>query len=102
MFSQNRVIEGDYIPRGRIINIGNLPVYEAPGNVDRRRLLIAVYDIFGFATNNMKQITDQMSLQYGGFRAVLPDFFRGDHWDIDGIPAEFVQCLLGRFVEMMC
>lgn len=46
-------------------------------------MLIGVYDIFGFANSNMKQVTDHMALQAGGFRAVLPDFFRGDHWDVD-------------------
>lgn len=80
---QNKAVDGDYIPRGRVFNIGNLPVYEAADNVNSRRLLIGVYDIFGFANSNMKQITDHMALQAGGFRAVLPDFFRGDYWDLN-------------------
>lgn len=46
-------------------------------------MLIGVYDIFGFANSNMKQITDFMAIQAGGFRAVLPDFFRGDNWDLN-------------------
>lgn len=78
---QNRGVDADYIPRGRVINIGNLPVYEAPDNVNRRRLLIGVYDIFGLSQPNMQQITDLMALQAGGFKAVLPDFFRGQSWD---------------------
>lgn len=89
IFPQNKVIEGDYIPRGRIINIGNLPVYEAIDNIDKKRMIIAVYDIFGWASNNMKQVTDQVALQYGGFRVVLPDFFRGDHWDVDDFVIEY-------------
>lgn len=96
---QNRVIEGNYIPRGRTINIGNLPVYEAIDNIDKKRLLIAVYDIFGFANTNMKQVTDQMAVQYGGFRVVLPDFFRGDHWDVDDNVIESV-CYPDRIVEL--
>ncbi|KAJ6642236.1 putative AIM2 family protein C30D10.14 [Pseudolycoriella hygida] len=88
--AENKAVEGDYIPRGRVINIGNLPVYEAPDNVNRRRMLIGVYDIFGFANSNMKQITDHMALQAGGFRAVLPDFFRGDNWDLN-TPIDPVQ-----------
>ncbi len=75
-------MEGDYIPRGRVINIGNLPVYEAADNVNMRRMLIAVYDIFAFTNSNMKQIADLMALQAGGFRVALPDFFRGDSWDL--------------------
>ncbi|XP_037047402.1 uncharacterized AIM2 family protein C30D10.14-like [Bradysia coprophila] len=46
-------------------------------------MLIAVHDIFGFSSSNMKQITDHMAVQAGGFRVALPDFFRGDHWDIN-------------------
>lgn len=73
-------MDADYVPRGRVINIGNLPVYEAPDNVNRRRMIIGVYDIFGFSHPNMQQVTDLMALQAGGFKVVLPDFFRGEHW----------------------
>jgi len=77
---KNKAITGDYTPLGRIINIGNLPVYEyeAPENVNEQRMLIAVYDIFGFGSENLKHVTDQLAIQSGGFRAVLPDFFRGE------------------------
>lgn len=47
-------------------------------------MLIAVYDVFGFAYPNMKQVVDQIAVQSGGFLVTLPDFFRGDGWDIDG------------------
>jgi len=70
------------VPRGRIINIGNLPVYEAPDNVNSRRMLIGIHDIFGFSNNtHTRQVADAMALQFGGFRVVLPDFFRGEGWD---------------------
>lgn len=82
LIPQNKAVDGDYIPRGRMINIGNLPVYEAPDHIDSRRLLIAVYDIFAFSNTNMMQVTDIMATQYNGFRAVLPDFFRGEYWDL--------------------
>jgi len=81
--AENKAVEGDYEPRGHIINIGDLPVYEAADHVDSRRLLIGVYDIFGFENNNMKQITDVMAIQYDGFRSVLPDFFRGESWGLE-------------------
>lgn len=81
--AENKAVDSDYIPRGRVVNIGDLPVYESPDNVDNRRMLIGVYDIFGFANYNMKQVTDQMGLQAGGFRAILPDFFRGDYWGLN-------------------
>jgi len=78
-----RAVDSDYIPRGHIINVGNLPVYEAADNLDKRRLLIAIYDIFGLSHPNMKQVTDLMALQNDGFRAVMPDFFRGENWDLN-------------------
>lgn len=46
-------------------------------------MLIAVHDLFGFSNNNMKQVTDHMAVQAGGFRVALPDFYRGDHWDVN-------------------
>lgn len=66
-------------------------MYEAVDNINSRRLLIAVYDIFGFENSNMKQVTDRMAVQHGGFRVVLPDFFRGDHMNLEDHPIEFVQ-----------
>lgn len=47
-------------------------------------MIIAVYDIFGFSLPNMQQITDLVALQAGGFRAILPDFFRGQHAELTG------------------
>lgn len=66
-----------------MINIGNLSVYEyeAPDNANKKRLLIGVHDIYGLAYPNLKQVTDQMAVQSGGFIAVLPDFFRGEAYD---------------------
>lgn len=55
-------------------------MYEAPDHNDSRRMLIAIYDIFGFSHPNMMQITDHMGLQGDGFRSVLPDVFRGRYW----------------------
>jgi hypothetical protein len=68
----------------------DLPVYEAPlANANgTKRMLIGVYDIFGHANPNLKQVTDEFSLQHGGFRAILPDFFRGDSWDPANFPPE--------------
>lgn len=86
---QNKAVDSDYIPRGHVINIGDIPVYEAADNANNRRMLIGVYDIFAFSHPNMKQITDHMALQAGGFRAILPDFFRNDYWDLN-TPIEWV------------
>lgn len=84
-FLQTRAIAADYEPRGALVTIGNLSVYEyeAPNNVNNKRLLIGVHDIYGLRYDNLKQVTDQMAIQSGGFRAILPDFYRGDAWDVD-------------------
>lgn len=87
-----RLIEGNYQPRGHVINLGNLPVYEAPDNANSRRMIIIIHDIFGgFLETNMMQVTDVMALQ--GFRTVLPNFFRGEGWD-RSIPVEWVQFIV--------
>lgn len=41
-------------------------------------MLVGVYDIYGFAYENLKQVMDQMAEQGGGFRVILPDFYRGE------------------------
>jgi len=91
-----RAVDADYIPRGHIVNIGNLPVYEAADNLGSRRVLIAIYDIFGLSHPNMKQITDHMALQNNGFRTIMPDFFRGESWDLN-VPINPVE--LAAFLQ---
>lgn len=46
-------------------------------------MLIGVHDIYGIKYDNLKQVADQLAIQSDGFRAVFPDFFRGDVWDVD-------------------
>ncbi|KAJ6637566.1 putative AIM2 family protein C30D10.14 [Pseudolycoriella hygida] len=82
---ETKAIAADYTPLGQMILIGNLTAYqyEAPHNMNPNRLLIGVYDIYGFNYENLKQVADQMAVQSSGFKVVLPDFFRGDAWDVD-------------------
>lgn len=63
-----------------MVQIGNLPVYEyeVPDNENHYRMLVGVYDIYGFAYDNLKQVMDQMAEQSGGFRVILPDFYRNE------------------------
>jgi len=75
-------VDDDYVPRGReyFVQSLNMTVYDtalsdtgAPS-----RILIAVYDIFGFH-DHIKQIADAVSAGKGAsgqFRVVIPDFFR--------------------------
>lgn len=68
-----------------MVVIGNITVYhyDAVTNINRKRMLIGVHDIYGIKYDNLKQVADEMAIQSGGFSAVLPDFFRGDVWDVD-------------------
>jgi len=81
----NRAIAADYEPLGETIQIGNITVYqyEPPGIENRNRMLIGVYDIYGFVYPNIKQVVDKMANESGGFRAILPDFYRNDSWNPD-------------------
>lgn len=74
----NRAIAANYTPLGQIVQIGNLPVYEyeAPNNQNKNRMLVGVYDIYGFAYENLKQVIDEMAVQSGGFRAILPKVYK--------------------------
>jgi len=88
---ENRAVVSDYTPLGRLFTVGNLTIYEYehPNNVNKKRMLIHVHDIYGITTNdNLKQVTDQIAIQSGGFLVALPDFFRGDPWAVDRDPSE--------------
>jgi len=82
--TKQKAIDSNYTPAGDIFLLGDLPIYEAP-NKNATRLVINVYDIFGFANDNLKQVSDKFSVENGGFRTVEPDFYRGQSWD----PANF-------------
>lgn len=82
---QTKPIVANYTPRGGEYEIGNLTVYESQ-NRAAKRLLIAVYDIFGMSTN-MKQVVDTIAEMYD-FRVVMPDFFRGTAWKDEDFPPE--------------
>ncbi|CAL8122783.1 unnamed protein product [Orchesella dallaii] len=82
---KGKAIEANYTPKGGEYEIGNLTVYESQ-NRAAKRVLIAVYDIFGLSTN-MKQVVDSIAELYD-FRVVMPDFFRGVYWDENNFPPE--------------
>lgn len=52
-----------------------MTIYET-GNLESNRILIAIYDVFGFHTNT-KQVADQLG-KLGDYHIVMPDFYRGD------------------------
>lgn len=70
--------EIDYIHQGREFQLGNLSIYETDDR-SPRRLLIAVYDIFG-DTANTRLFADKLAEDYG-FRVIVPDFYRSEPWN---------------------
>jgi len=74
-------VESNYEPKGQEITLGDgQKVYEiGTGN----RVLICVYDIFGFHPVT-KQVCDRLSA--AGFRLVMPDFWRGKPWKKENFP----------------
>jgi len=71
-------MEVDYPPHGSDFMLGNLSIYETLDKTPKR-LLIAVYDIFG-DTANTRMFADLLGETYG-FRVIVPDFYRGEPWD---------------------
>jgi dienelactone hydrolase len=79
-------LRADYRPKGAVVLLkdqNNLKVYET-GKRESPKVLIAVYDIFGFQTNT-QQVADKVA-EVGGFRVVMPDFLRSQPWDPNNFP----------------
>jgi len=76
-------IQANYTPEGHEFNLEsrNITIYETTTVKNPERVLIGVYDIFGFSSDNVKQVSDRISEQNGNFTVVLPDFYRGESWD---------------------
>ena len=77
------VVHSDYQPKGREIILDAMKVYET-GRKDNDRVIIVIYDIFGFHPNT-KQVADRVA-EMGDFRLVMPDFFRSDPWSLNNFP----------------
>ncbi|KAF7725570.1 hypothetical protein EC973_009525 [Apophysomyces ossiformis] len=78
-------VASSYEAKGTIEHYGDLPVYTV-GAKDAKKAIVVIYDIFGFHSNT-KQFCDILA-NHGGYKVVLPDFFRGDGWDFSrgGMP----------------
>ena len=75
-------VESDYVATGKEVQLGDMIIYET-GDATSKRLLISVYDIFGFHPNS-KQLCDKIGQT--GFRVIMPDFFRGSPWNSNNFP----------------
>ena len=60
-----------------------MKVYET-GRKNNGRVIIVVYDIFGYHPNT-KQVADKVA-ELGDFRLVMPDFYRSVPWDEKNFP----------------
>ncbi|ORY97565.1 Alpha/Beta hydrolase protein [Syncephalastrum racemosum] len=65
----------DYMPIGTMEQVDDLPFYVV-GSEDAKISIILIYDVFGLH-DNTKQFCDLLA-KYGGYRVVMPDFFRGE------------------------
>jgi dienelactone hydrolase len=67
-------VESNYSPKGTDTQFEDFTIYETGELKKNGRLLICVYDIFGFHLVT-KQVCDKLASC--GYRVVMPDFFRG-------------------------
>ena len=90
-----------YSPKGKESKIqattnnlsADLPIYTIGDNFQKNaksQAMIFIYDIYGFNGGRTRLLVDDLS--YRGYFVVLPDFFRGDHRDVD---ANFMTRLAG-------
>ncbi|OXA56734.1 uncharacterized AIM2 family protein C30D10.14 [Folsomia candida] len=83
-------VESNYTPTGSNVQLEDFSVYET-GDTKSYKLLICLYDIFGFHPVT-KQFCDKLSSS--GFRVVMPDFFRGKPFPSETYPPKDRQVLV--------
>jgi dienelactone hydrolase len=88
-------VESSYEPKGTILKIGDLEVYET-ADKEPKILLINIYDIFGFH-NVTKQFADKLAS--AGFRVAIPDFFRGKPFPLEKFPPKDFKELMDFLAE---
>jgi dienelactone hydrolase len=68
---------GEYVAQGQKLTLNSMDVYSV-GPVTASRVLVVVYDIFGFHYNNF-ELADVVAASKG-WRVLVPDLFRGAPW----------------------
>jgi len=78
---QHPVLAVNYVAKGTETVVATMDTYET-GNPNATKVLIAVFDIYGFnpGNNNTRQILDRLS--DFGYRVVMPDWFHGEPWAV--------------------
>ncbi|KAI9311597.1 dienelactone hydrolase [Dichotomocladium elegans] len=73
-------VQVDYTPIGTVESVKGFDVY-VTGPKDANKAILVIYDIYGLH-NNTKQFCDILA-QQGGYKVVMPDFFRGKPWTFE-------------------
>lgn len=77
-------LTANYTPLGEVTFMAGMDTYET-GNMNSSKVLIAVFDIYGFDSgSNIRQICDRLG-EYG-YRVIMPDFFHGVPWQKEHYP----------------
>ena len=74
------------VQTGQVKQIGGLNAYVAGDNASPTAAVILFSDIFGYTLNNSRLWADSLARDTG-YLVVLPDFFRGQSFPVDGPPA---------------
>lgn len=78
------ILTAEYTPKGTTTFAAGMDTYET-GVANSTKILIAVYDIFGFDSgSNIRQICDHLG--EFGYRVIMPDFFHGVPWKREHFP----------------
>mmetsp|Transcript_11842 Transcript_11842/g.13028 ORF Transcript_11842/g.13028 Transcript_11842/m.13028 type:complete len:244 (-) Transcript_11842:100-831(-) len=75
------IVTSNYKPTGQFIDVEGLKVYETGKQCDKA--IIIGYDIFGIHPNT-QQVCDILAA--AGYYVVMPDFFKGNPWPLEGFP----------------
>ncbi|TPX30528.1 hypothetical protein SmJEL517_g05916 [Synchytrium microbalum] len=81
--------QSDYKPVGREILLGKDLKCYVVGDENAKRTIIFCYDVIGYQPRNTRQTVDQLALR-GGFKVIMPDFFRGARF-VPGGPVPVYQ-----------
>ncbi|XP_062097155.1 endo-1,3;1,4-beta-D-glucanase-like [Humulus lupulus] len=67
---------------GYLEELGGLKTYISGSSSDSKSAVLLISDVFGYEAPNIRLIADKAAA--AGFYAVVPDFFNGDPYNIDG------------------
>lgn len=83
-----QVVPNKYDAKGETKTFGDLEVYIArpSADKDKNKAIIFAYDIFGWNTINRNVFRVADIWAEAGYLVVMPDFYRGNPWDLNNFP----------------